>query len=111
MESRRREKDGCVSTPMQMVLRWCVSRDHKAVQAGHLERHKQLVHNIGVVWHQCDSCDYKTKTAANLKALKVIHNIGVVWHQCDNCDYKAKQASHLKVHKQHIHNIDVVWHQ
>ena len=58
-------------------------------------------------------CDYKAKTAGNLRRHKAdAHGIGVVWHHCDvgACDYKAKRASTLRQHKADAHDIGVVWH-
>ncbi|GMH85675.1 hypothetical protein TL16_g10306 [Triparma laevis f. inornata] len=36
--------------------------DYRAKLKGSLKRHKQNVHKIGVVWHQYDLCEFKTKT-------------------------------------------------
>ncbi|GMH71642.1 hypothetical protein TrLO_g15410 [Triparma laevis f. longispina] len=98
---------------LRMMIGWMIQWQvwRAAKEASDLKMHKQGVHNIGVVWHQCDSCDHKAKKAGNLKKHKQgVHNIGVVWHQCDSCDHKAKKAGNLKKHKQHVHNIDVLWH-
>ncbi|GMH75521.1 hypothetical protein TL16_g06787 [Triparma laevis f. inornata] len=35
-----------------------------------MKRHKQGIHNIDVVWHQCEECIYKSKQAGNLKLHK-----------------------------------------
>jgi len=89
----------------------CHLCSYKCKQKGHLKEHKQLKHNIDVVWHSCDLCSFKCKKKSTLKQHKQYkHNIDVVWHSCDLCSYKCKERTTLRQHKQNKHNIDVVWH-
>ena len=58
-----------------------------------------------------DDCTYKTRLKGDLQRhLANIHEIGVVWHHCDTCSYKAKQKSHVTQHRANVHGIGVVWH-
>ena len=58
----------------------------------------------GVRMFSCgeDGCEFKAKTACNVKRHKaMVHDIDVVYHLCgvDGCEYKAKTASHLRLIK------------
>jgi hypothetical protein len=81
-----------------------------------LKRHKAYIHNINVIWFECDqiNCDYRCKSNSGLKTHKAnIHNINVIWFECDkdNCNFKCKTNGVLKRHKANIHNIDVIWYK
>lgn len=55
-----------------------------------LKKHLANRHSIGIIWHQCDRCDFKSKTTQTLVKHKAkVHLIGAKWHFCDKCDYKT----------------------
>ena len=95
-----------VTAELGTKMHSCDLCDYKSKRKGHLKRHKQNKHNIGVVWHRCDLCSFKCNQKCNLKRHKQNkHNIGVVWHRCDLCSYECKEKRNLKRHKQYVENI------
>jgi hypothetical protein len=79
---------------------------YKAKRKTHLKSHKANIHDIDVVWHNCDHCTAKFKRASNLKEHKQNkHDIDVVWNHCNICTYQCKQKGNLKKHKALLHNI------
>jgi len=73
-----------------------------------------MIHAVDVTYYLCnaDGCEYKAKTAGNLKSHKaMIHDIDVTYYLCntDGCEYKAKEAGNVKRHKAAIHDINVTY--
>jgi hypothetical protein len=76
-----------------------------------LKRHKEGVHDIGVVWYHCEHCDSKFKSNDELKRhLRYKHEIGIQWFNCEHCDSKFKSNGELKQHLLFTHDIGVIWH-
>ncbi len=93
----------------------CEICDKNFGTAAKLKQHKADIHDIDVVWHECDvgECEYKSKNKYKLKRHQAnIHDIDVVWYHCGvkDCDYKCKDIHNLKKHEAQVHNINVVWH-
>lgn len=89
----------------------CKHCDYKTKIKNNLDVHL-IAHNINVTWFLCEHCDYKTKRSHHLEAhLANIHDIGVIWYECDieNCEKKFKSKSSLASHKLFIHDINVKW--
>ncbi len=91
-----------------------ISCNYKCKNNSTLNQHLSNIHNINVVWFDCDfdNCTYQSKNKGSLKKHKAnVHFIGVKWKYCDqlNCNYKCKHNSNLNKHKVNIHSINVVW--
>ena len=70
------------------------------------------MHNIGVTWHKCHICNYRTKQKGHItRHLAAAHEIDVQWHKCHLCSFQAKQKSHVTRHLADKHDINVKWHK
>ena len=66
------------------------------------------IHDIGIVWKECNFCDKRFKRGSTLKKhLMYTHNIGVKLIPCKLCDKKFKEKGALKSHQSSVHNINV----
>ena len=98
----------------------CDLCDYKSDRKGNLNRHKALIHGIGVIWYKCGEkcddgsvCEKECKQTSDLKQHKAnIHNIGVTLHYCGekdeygrDCGYNCKKKSHLTRHLSNVHDI------
>ena len=53
-------------------------------------------------------CGYCAKNGYNLsRHLACIHDIGVKWHYCPRCDFKTKLHSHMTNHLVRVHDLKV----
>ena len=70
-----------------------------------LRLHKRKVHSEWKAWHQCDKCEFKTKTPGSLKShISVVH-FNIKPFACDLCEFKAANQSDLRAHKRRKHSI------
>ncbi len=79
-----------------------------------LARHEANIHDIGVVWYECnfEECMFKCKDKYNLKKHKAHkHSIDVTWHNCDidGCVQQFKCSTDLRRHQRAVHAIGTVW--
>ena len=78
----------------------CDKCEYQSKSRAHLKVHIKTVHEG--VQHSCDQCDYKTARLDNLKThIKVKHK--GIKHICDICGYQATRPDYLKIHKNTKH--------
>jgi len=70
------------------------------------------IHEVDVLWQQCEYCNYKCKDKSNLQRhLKDIHELGdIKSFKCNLCNYVAKHKNTLDRHFSNIHDVNIKWH-
>lgn len=68
--------------------------------------HLAGVHNIGVVWHECDICEWRAKQSGQLKKHKSVkHGVGEVkWYRCEECEFKTHWKQSVLRHKHDVNS-------
>lgn len=95
--------DGRNSRPVP-ESEWCKTTGLK--KAGHSFRHGLPHNHHGKIIYSCDipGCDCRGLILS--QHFKSRHNIGVVWHHCPKCDYKSKARKTTKNHIEIMHDWD-----
>ncbi|GMH48678.1 hypothetical protein TrRE_jg1527 [Triparma retinervis] len=73
-----------------------------------ITQHLSSAHDIGVVWHFCPSCPYKSKSSSSLRQhLACVHSQGSV-HSCGvpGCGYWTRNRRSMALHKLRPHGQD-----
>lgn len=85
------------------ILKNCTKKGLRYLKEHNIRKHNLGVKWINCV---IDECAYKCKYHTHLVAhLADKHDIGVIWHHCETCGYKSKRKTGLLSHKNNNHKI------